>query len=54
MVIDGSHTCGEYRIVYRVAELLCCVPENNVTSYVNYTQIMKKRKRGEEEEQWKD
>ena len=38
MVTDGSYTCGEHNITYRV-ELLCCTPENNVTLCVNSTPI---------------
>lgn len=49
---DGSHTCGEHSIMNRAAKSLCCVLETktNVISYVNHIQIMKKRKKREEEE----
>ena len=42
MVTDGSCTCGEHSITYRVVESLCCTPEANLTLCVNYTSIKKK------------
>lgn len=39
MLTDGSYTCGEHSIIYRVVESLCCTPETNETLCVNYTQI---------------
>jgi len=37
MVTGGSYT-WEHSITYRVVELLCCTPENNVTLCVSSTQ----------------
>jgi len=36
---DGSYTCGEHNITYRLIESLCCIPETNVTLCVDYTSI---------------
>ena len=33
---DSSYTCGEHGIIHKVVEALCCIPETNVTSCVNY------------------
>ena len=38
MGTDGSYTCGEYSIIYKLIKSLCCAPETNVTLPVNYTQ----------------
>ena len=42
MVTEGSFTCGEHNIKYRLAESVSCTPETNVTLCVNYTSIEKK------------
>lgn len=39
MVNDVGYTPGEQTITIRVVEPLCCIPETNITSSVNYTQI---------------
>ena len=31
--------------MYRIVELICCTHETNITRYVNYTLIKKKKKR---------
>ena len=36
----GIYACSEHSITERVVELLCCVPEINVTC-IDYTQILK-------------
>ena len=36
---DGSHTCGEHSIMYKLVQSLSCTPETNVTLCVNYTRI---------------
>ena len=43
MVTDGSYAYREHSITHRVVESLCCIPETNVTLYVNYTQVKKKK-----------
>ena len=30
--------------IYKNIKLLCCIPETNITLYVNYASIMKKEK----------
>ena len=44
MVTDGSYTCSEHSITYRVVQSLCCTPETNVTLYVNDMSIKKKQR----------
>ena len=39
MGTDGSYTCGEHSIMYKLVKSLSCTPETNVTLCVNYTQI---------------
>ena len=35
---DGDYTYpGKHSIMYRIIESLCCIPETNITLYINYT-----------------
>ena len=37
MVMDGNWTyCGDYFIIYKNIESLCCTPETSITLYVKY------------------
>lgn len=36
MVTDGSYTCGERGINYRLVESLCCTPASNIALCVNH------------------
>ena len=42
LVTDGSDTCDEHSITYKVVKSLCNIPEINVTLSVNYTSIFKR------------
>ena len=44
MVTDGATHGVRHNIKYRLVESLCCIPETNVTLYVNYTSIKNKIK----------
>ena len=47
MVTDGAYTyCGEHCVMYRIAKLLCCMPETNIAFHANYTSIIKKKEGG--------
>lgn len=37
----GDYTYGEHSTMYRIVESRCCIPETNITFYVNYTSIKK-------------
>lgn len=39
MGTDGSYTCSEHSIMYRVSEFLCCTLEIDIALCVNYTQM---------------
>lgn len=41
---DGSCTWGEHSIINTLAQSLCCMPETNVTLYVNCISVTKKVK----------
>ena len=49
---DGCYTCDEQSVMYKLVKLLCCTPETNVTLCVNYTSIIKRRKRRRGERDW--
>ena len=42
---DGSCTCGEHGIMYKLVKSFSGTPETNVTSCVNYTQKQKNKKK---------
>ena len=42
MVTDGSYICDQHRVMYRLAESLCCTPETDVILCVNCTSKKKK------------
>jgi len=43
MVAGGGCPCGEHRIIYRLAESLCCAPGAIVALRVNYTSFKTKQ-----------
>lgn len=44
MGIDGSYTCGEHSIVFKLVKSLSCIPATNITLGVTHTQIIKNNK----------
>ena len=41
MVMDGNWSYGcDHFIMYKNTESLCCTPETNTVSYVNFTRVM--------------
>ena len=50
MVTEGSYTWSQPRVMYRVAESLCCTLETNVALCVSRTSIKKLKKLFEEME----
>lgn len=40
--MDGSYTCGERSIMYKLVETLMFYIQNNVPLFVNYTPIKNK------------
>jgi len=43
MVTDGSYTCGEHRIKYRLVKSLSCTPETNDVILSTIFQLKKNR-----------
>ena len=55
MVTDHNYTYhGEDCIMYKLVTSLCCMPETNITLYVNYTSIKKKKEQSEETTKFQD
>ena len=43
VAIDGQYTYhAEHRIIYKSGKSICCIPETNITLYINYTSTVKK------------
>lgn len=41
MLTDDIYTYhGEYCVMYKMVESLCCAPETNIALYVSYTSII--------------
>ena len=46
MVMDVNWTyCGDHFVIYTSVEPLCCTPETNITLYVNFISIKRKKKK---------
>ena len=54
MVTGSDYTCGEHWVMYRIVRSLCCAPKTSIPLYVNYTSIIKIKKKWRKIIRWYD